>query len=103
AVPEALAAAERGLLADASLAQLHKNVGDLHYREGGYDEALESYQRAVRANPELGADVWLKLGNLRYRRQDVDEAVACWERSLMLDPGNAIVRSNLDAVRRAIA
>lgn len=97
----ALAAAERGLLEDASVAQLHKNVGDLHYRAGHYDEALEAYQRAVRADADMGADVWLKLGNLRFRRQDPIEAERCWARALELDPENAIVRNNLDAVRRA--
>ncbi len=97
----ALAAAERGLLADASVAQLHKNVGDLHYRAGRYDDALESYQRAVRCDPDLGDDVWLKLGNLRFRRQEPIEAERCWSRALELDPHNAIVRNNLDAVRRA--
>ncbi|HEX3159829.1 MAG TPA: DUF4388 domain-containing protein [Gemmatimonadaceae bacterium] len=100
---DAVASAERGLLADAGLAQLHKNLGDLHYRNGAYDEAFEAYQRAVRAHGTLGEDVWLKLGNLRYRRQEVDAAVECWERALELDPENAIVRSNIEAVRRAIA
>jgi tetratricopeptide (TPR) repeat protein len=99
-VAGALAAAERGLLEDASLAQLHKNVGDLHYRAGRYDEALEAYQRAVRANANLGDDVYLKLGNLRFRRQEAAEAERCWQRALELDPTNAIVRNNLDAVRR---
>lgn len=97
----ALAAAERGLMEDASVAQLHKNTGDLHYRSGHYDEALEAYQRAVRADTRLGADVWLKLGNLRFRRQDPVEAERCWSHALELDPENAIVRNNLDAVRRA--
>lgn len=99
----ALAAAEQGLLADASLAQLYKNVGDVHYRAGRYDEAFESFQRAVRAAPELGADVWLKLGNLRFRRDDAQGAEECWTRALELDPTNAIVRNNLEAVRRTSA
>lgn len=99
----ALAAVERGLLEDASLAQLHKNAGDLHYRAGRYDDALAAYQRAVRANGALGDDVYLKLGNLRYRRQEVAEAERCWTRALELDPTNAIVRNNLEAVRRTVA
>ena len=98
---EAAAAVERGVAEDATLPQLHKNAGDLHYRGARYDEAFEAFQRAVRLDPGLGGDVYLKLGNIRYRRQETAEAAKCWERALALDPNNAIVRANLDAVRRA--
>ena len=54
----------------------------------------------MKINPELGDDVYLKLGNIRFKRQERDEAVRCWERALELDPDNAIVRTNLDAVRQ---
>jgi Flp pilus assembly protein TadD len=92
--------AEHGLQEDAGCAQLHKNLGDLHYRGGRYDDALESYLRATKANPALGGDVYLKLGNIRLRRQEREEAMRCWERALELDPDNAIVRTNLEAVRQ---
>ena len=99
-VEEAMKAAEKGVIEDASLPQLHKNVGDLQYRAAQYDEALESFQRAVKLAPTLGADVHAKLGNIRFRRQETAEAVRHWERALEIDPANAIVRANLDAVRR---
>ena len=98
---DAAANAERGLAEDASLPQLHKNAGDAHYRAARYDDAMDAYQRAVKLDPALGDDVYLKLGNIRYRRQEPVEAARCWERALELDPTNAIVRSNLEAVRRA--
>jgi tetratricopeptide (TPR) repeat protein len=97
---DARVAAERGIQEDAGMAQLHKNLGDLHYRAGRYDEAMESYLRATKVSPELGGDVYLKLGNIRLRRNERDEAVRCWERALELDPQNAIVRTNLGAVRQ---
>jgi tetratricopeptide (TPR) repeat protein len=96
----ARAAAEQGVHEDAGCPQLHKNLGDLHYRAARYDEALEAYLRAAKVEPELGSDVYLKLGNIRLRRQERDEAIRCWERALELDPDNAIVRTNLEAVRQ---
>jgi tetratricopeptide (TPR) repeat protein len=96
----ARAIADQGVHEDAGLPQLHKNLGDLHYRAARYDEALEAYLRATKANPELGADVYLKLGNIRLRRQERDDAVRCWERALELDPDNALVRTNLESVRQ---
>jgi tetratricopeptide (TPR) repeat protein len=100
--PEALQAAERGVLEDAGLPQLHKNLGDCHYRAARYDDALESLQRAVKLNPQLGDDVYLKIGNIRFKRQEREEAVRCWELALALDPTNAIVRTNLGAVRQVL-
>lgn len=100
--PEAIAAAEVGVQEDAGLPQLHKNLGDQHYRAAHYDDALESYQRAVKLQPALGDDVYLKLGNIRFKRQEREEAVRCWEKSLELNPENAIVRTNLDAVRQVL-
>jgi tetratricopeptide (TPR) repeat protein len=97
---EARSIADRAIQEDAGLPELHKNVGDLHYRGGRYDDAMESYLRATKMSPELGGDVYLKLGNIRLRRQERDEAVRCWERALELDPRNAIVRTNLEAVRQ---
>ena len=66
---------------------------------GAFDEAFEAYMRAVKYNEALGGDVWLKLGNIRLRRRERDEAIKCWERALVIDPGNPIVRQNLEAAR----
>jgi tetratricopeptide (TPR) repeat protein len=96
---EAAAAADRGAHEDAGVAQLHKNAGDYHYRAGRYDDALDAYQRAAKAAPALGADLYFKIGNIRYRRHEAAEAVRSWERALELDPEHAIVRTNLAAVR----
>ncbi|HXT18287.1 MAG TPA: DUF4388 domain-containing protein [Gemmatimonadaceae bacterium] len=96
----ARATAEHGIQEDPGVGQSHKNLGDLYYRAGRYDDALEAYSRATKANPALGADVYLKLGNIRLRRQERDEALRCWERALELDPDNAIVRTNLESVRQ---
>ncbi len=98
---EAASSAERGAHEDSGIPQVHKNIGDYYYRASQYDEALESYQRAVKLNPSLGSDVFLKLGNIRLRRRETEEAIRCWERALELDPGNSIIRTNLNAVRGA--
>ena len=100
--PEALQAAEKGALEDAGLPQIHKNLGDCHYRAGRYDDALECYLRAIKLNPQLGDDIYLKLGNIRFKRQERDDALRYWEKALELDPTNAIVRTNLDAVRQVL-
>ena len=99
---EAGATVERGLHEDASLPQLHKNMGDYLYRSAQYDDALDAYTRAIKLNPSLGDDIYSKLGNIRYRRQEREEALKCWERAMELNPENQIVRTNLDAVKKAM-
>ena len=98
--PDAALVAERGQLEDPTLPQLHKNAGDLHYRSGRYDDALECYRRAVRLAPDLGGDVWLKLGNIRFRRREREEALRCWQRSVELAPHNPMARNNIETAQR---
>ncbi|HEX7938501.1 MAG TPA: tetratricopeptide repeat protein, partial [Gemmatimonadaceae bacterium] len=101
AYDEALAAAEQGLTDDPSIAQLHKNIGDLYYRANRFDEALPAYERAVKADPELGDDVYARLGNIRLRRQEKEEAIKHWTKALELDPGNTIVKNNLESLKQS--
>ena len=53
-------AAAEGLV----IPQVFKNLGDIHYRTGRYDDAWEAYDRATKLDPELGDDVYFKLGNI---------------------------------------
>jgi Flp pilus assembly protein TadD len=99
---DAAAAVERGIVEDPTLPQLQKNAGDLAYRGGRYDEALDGFQRAIRHDPDLGGDVYLKMGNIRYRRRERDEAMRCWERSLALAPDNPMAQNNLETARRLV-
>jgi len=100
AYDEALLIAEHGLTDDPAMAQLHKNIGDLYYRASRFDEAFSSLERAVKANPELGPDVYLKLGNIRLRRRQRDEAARCFEKALALDPESIIARQNLEHMKQ---
>lgn len=92
---------EHALLEDANEARLHKNLGDYLYRAQRYDEAFDAFTRVVRLDPVHGADVHLKLGNILYRRGLMRDAQTAWERAQALEPGNQIVRANLEALGRA--
>ena len=81
--------------------QAHKNLGDLAYRRGDEAGARAHYERAVRLDPALGDDTYLKLGELAYTDGDSEGARELWQRALELNPGNEVVRTNLALVTKA--
>jgi tetratricopeptide (TPR) repeat protein len=81
---------------DASLPQISKNLADILYRNGRYDDAREAYERAAKLAPELGDDLYFKLGNIAYRRRDHDRARESWRRATELNPGHELARANLE-------
>ena len=81
--------------------QAHKNLGDLAYRRGDQAGARAHYERAVKLDPELGDDTYLKLGELAYTDGDSQRARELWQRALELNPENEVVRTNLALVTKA--
>jgi tetratricopeptide (TPR) repeat protein len=86
---------------DPALPQAHKSLGDLAYRRGAHQEALQCYMRAVELDSALGDDVFARIGNLLYKSRKMEAAVGYWQRALQLNPDNAIVRNNLEIVAHA--
>jgi len=83
---------------DPTLAQVSKNLGDLLYRAGRYDDAFEAYERAAKLSPDLGDDLYFKMGNIAFKRRDRDRARACWKRVTEINPGHQIARANLNTL-----
>lgn len=79
-------------------AQAHRNLGDLALRRGDEQGARAHYEKAVRLDPELGDEVFLRLGTFFYEDGDHDSARRLWRRALELNPANEVVRSNLGLV-----
>jgi len=99
AMPDAEALLRDVLADDASLPQPFKNLGDLCYRSGRYEEAAAHYERAAGLAPDLGDDLYFKLGNLAFRDRDTARARAAWERAVALNPGHQLARANLSTLR----
>ncbi len=78
--------------------QIAKNLGDICYRTGRYEEAEEWYQRAAKASPELGDDLYFKLGNLALKRDDPEVARDRWEKTVALNPDHQLARANLESL-----
>ncbi len=100
-----LAAAEavlhRALAESPSLPQVSKNLGDVYYRLGRFDDAWDAFQRAVRLRPDLGDDLHFKLGNLALKRGDPEAARGHWGRAIELNPRHQLARANLQTLSQA--
>ena len=92
----------RQALADEpAIPQLSKNLGDLLYRGGKYEEAAEAYARAAKLAPDLGDDLYFKLGNIAFRQRDTAQAREHWKKVLQLNPGHQLAKTNLEALETA--
>jgi tetratricopeptide (TPR) repeat protein len=100
-VVAAEASLDAALAQDAGLPQVSKNLGDLCYRAGRYDEANAHYERAVKLAPALGDDVHFKLANIAFKQRKLAAAREGWERALSLNPAHALARRNLEMLATA--
>jgi tetratricopeptide (TPR) repeat protein len=100
-VDAAAALYTRAAAAQPAPPQAHKNLGDLAHTRGELESARIHYEKAVKLNPRLGDDVYLKLGALAHRDGDADVARLLWRRALDLNPTNASVRASLQMLESA--
>jgi tetratricopeptide (TPR) repeat protein len=77
-------------------AQAHKALGDQAYARGDREQARFQYEKAVKLNPRLGDDVYLRLGAIAHRDGEVDVARLLWRRALEINPDNGAVKANLE-------
>jgi tetratricopeptide (TPR) repeat protein len=76
----------------------HSKAGaDSAYIKGDYQQAIQIYEELL-CNGEA-AEVYYNLGNSYYKAGDIAKAILNYERALLLQPGNADVRANLELAR----
>ncbi len=80
-------------------AQEHKNLGNQAWAHGDQQNAHVHYEKAVKLEPRLGDDIYLRLGTIAYKDQDLDVARLLWRRALELNPHNDLVRTNLESLQ----
>lgn len=72
------------------------------YNNGNFGKAVELYKEIISIYGESAA-IYYNLGNAYYKAGDVAPAILNYERALLLDPGDADIRFNLQmAKQRAV-
>lgn len=73
-----------------------KNADD-EYKKGNYQQAIKDYEELLKKGSS--AELYYNLGNSYYRTDNMTRAVLNYERALLLAPGDADVRFNLQMAR----
>ena len=75
-----------------------KTDADSSYVQGNYQKAIEQYNALLKDGYQ-SADIYYNLGNAYYRSEEITQAILAYERALLLSPGDADIRFNLQLAR----
>lgn len=68
---------------------------DSAYSKGDFEQARFLYEEAVKSEG-VSAGLLYNLGNTYFRLGKDGEAMVCYERALRLDPGNKVIKGNVE-------
>ncbi|WP_281695372.1 tetratricopeptide repeat protein [Bacteroides clarus] len=74
-----------------------KAQGDSAYMRNDYASAIQIYESLLTKGEAV--EIYYNLGNSYYKTDDIAKAILNYERALLLQPGNADVRANLEIAR----
>lgn len=94
--PEAIEQFQKALTFEIS-AETHYNLGIAYYQTGQTDQAIKSYEEALKLDPANPA-CHVNLGIAYLNQQKFDQAIAEYQKALQLDPDNAEAFINLGVV-----
>ena len=75
-----------------------KAEADEAYQKEKFSEAASLYEEILQTQGE-SADIYYNLGNVYFKLKNTAKAVLNYERALLLNPGDADIRFNLDMAR----
>lgn len=80
-----------------SASAVTKKNADDEYRKGNYQQAIKDYEELLKKGPSV--KLYYNLGNSYYRTDNITRAVLNYERALLMAPGDADIRFNLQMAR----
>ncbi len=100
---EAVVLLRQAVAQEPEAVELWNNLGCAFYQQGDYQQAAESYARALTLtnHDQVRAALLYNLGNARLRAGLIDQAIEDYKASLRLFPRHAAAKFNLEiALRR---
>jgi tetratricopeptide (TPR) repeat protein len=89
------------LLSDPNFEEAHYIIGNIYYKEGQYDEALQHFKEAIRINPK-NDKAYNNLGCTYFQKIQFQEAINCLKESLKISPTNETARESIKFIESLI-
>lgn len=88
---------KKGLEKDPEMFQGHFNLGDAYYKQGRYDEAIQSYKNSLQftEDKDYQSRVYHNIGNSLLKQQKYQESVGAYKNSLKQNPDDLETKYNL--------
>ena len=88
---------KKGLEKDPEMFQGHFNLGDSYYKQGRYDEAIQSYKNSLQftEDKENQSKVYHNIGNSLLKQQKYQESIGAYKNSLKQNPDDLETKYNL--------
>jgi Ca-activated chloride channel family protein len=93
---EALAAFTQAQVESPDAAEIHYNIGNVHYRKEEMDKAVEEYRAALKGGVDVQQPAHYNTGNVHYRGQDMPGAIEAYKQALKINPDDIEARQNLE-------
>lgn len=83
--------------------ELEYNIAGALHQDGGYEEAVEKYQKALYSTDiNIEAQAHYNLGSTLFRMQDYQNAIQSYQNSLEINPDDMDAKYNLELSRRML-
>ncbi|MBI3123705.1 MAG: tetratricopeptide repeat protein [Ignavibacteriales bacterium] len=88
---------KKSLEKDPELFQGHFNLGDSYYKQGRYDEAIQSYKNSIGLtdDKEKKSKAFHNIGNSLLKQQKYQEGIEAYKNSLKSNPSDLETKYNL--------
>ncbi|RJQ58265.1 MAG: tetratricopeptide repeat protein [Stygiobacter sp.] len=88
---------KKSLEKDPELFQGHFNLGDTYYKQGRYDEAIQSYKNSLGLtdDKEKQSKAFHNIGNALLKQQKYEDGIGAYKNALKTNPNDLETKYNL--------
>ncbi len=83
-------------------ARIAYNLGNAHYKEGKFEDALKAYSSLDEKNPDIRKNSLYNIGNTLVKLGKLKEAESAYKKVLTLDSSDMDAKFNLEVVRQLL-